>query len=404
MLSVVVMGGAVLLSVLIALPALALLLLTLAALRAHRGATAWRGIRQGALVVLIPAHNEGPHIGGTVRAVLAQLRVGDRVLVVADNCEDDTAAQARAAGAQVVERRDAHRRGKGFALAAGVDHLRTEPPAVVLVVDADCRLSLGAANRIAAECEACGRPVQMLDLMQAGPGGSRLQRTLEFAMRVKNWVRPLGSSQLGDACHLMGTGMAFPWRVLAEAPLATGHVAEDMELGLALAARGLPARFISAVQVSSRFVADAGNLRTQKSRWEHGHLQVMGQHLGTLMTLAWRQRRLAPLALALDLCIPPLALYVLVLASGLVVLGGLSGASALFAPAFGVTWVAAGALVGALTLAWWHWGRDLLRLPELMSLPLYALWKVPIYLAYAVGQRAQWVRAARQGEREGERP
>jgi cellulose synthase/poly-beta-1,6-N-acetylglucosamine synthase-like glycosyltransferase len=73
--------------------------------------------RPGAdVAVLIPAHNESAGIEATLRCLQAQLRAGDRVLVVADNCDDDTAAVARDAGAEVIERIDAIHRGKGFAL------------------------------------------------------------------------------------------------------------------------------------------------------------------------------------------------------------------------------------------------------------------------------------------------
>src|SRR6185369_9762676 len=68
------------------------------------------------LAVLMPAHDEELGIAGTVRALSAELAPGDRLLVVADNCSDRTAELARAAGAEVVERRDAERRGKGHAL------------------------------------------------------------------------------------------------------------------------------------------------------------------------------------------------------------------------------------------------------------------------------------------------
>ena len=51
------------------------------------------------LAVLVPAHNEGVAILPTLASIFAQLQPGDRVLVVADNCSDDTAMRARHAGA-----------------------------------------------------------------------------------------------------------------------------------------------------------------------------------------------------------------------------------------------------------------------------------------------------------------
>src|SRR5262249_23597102 len=53
--------------------------------------------------VLIPAHNEEAGIGRTLDSVRPQLRPGDRLLVVADNCNDRTAEAARAHGAVAVE-------------------------------------------------------------------------------------------------------------------------------------------------------------------------------------------------------------------------------------------------------------------------------------------------------------
>ena len=70
--------------------------------------------------VLIPAHNEGVGILPTIRDIQAQLGPNDSILVVADNCTDDTAAIVGAAGVEVAVRTDPVRRGKGYALEFGV--------------------------------------------------------------------------------------------------------------------------------------------------------------------------------------------------------------------------------------------------------------------------------------------
>jgi len=187
------------------LPAFSLLVLTLAASRRPAPAERPEANREGAprVAILVPAHNESTHVLPTIACLLAELGPRDRMLVVADNCSDDTAALAREAGAEVIERSHAELRGKGYALAFGVEHLRADPPDVVLVVDADCVVSKGAVATIARECLRSGKPVQMLDLMTAGAGASLRLRVLEFAMVMKNLVRPLGSFRLGRACHLM---------------------------------------------------------------------------------------------------------------------------------------------------------------------------------------------------------
>ena len=68
------------------------------------------GIPLHKTTVLIPAHNEGAAILPTIRDVQAQLGPRDAILVVADNCTDDTAEIVRAAGAEVIVRADPARR------------------------------------------------------------------------------------------------------------------------------------------------------------------------------------------------------------------------------------------------------------------------------------------------------
>ena len=63
------------------------------------------------VAVLVPAHDEQAGVGATVAGLLPQIAAGDRLIVIADNCSDGTAAAARAAGAAVIERQDPDRRG-----------------------------------------------------------------------------------------------------------------------------------------------------------------------------------------------------------------------------------------------------------------------------------------------------
>ncbi|MGH3500629.1 MAG: glycosyltransferase, partial [Nocardioidaceae bacterium] len=53
------------------------------------------------VVAVIPAHNEGAGITATLAGLRAQTHAVDRIIVVADNCTDDTEQVAAAAGAEV---------------------------------------------------------------------------------------------------------------------------------------------------------------------------------------------------------------------------------------------------------------------------------------------------------------
>jgi cellulose synthase/poly-beta-1,6-N-acetylglucosamine synthase-like glycosyltransferase len=69
------------------------------------------------LAVIIPAHNEAATLPATLASLdaLDYPRARYEVVVVADNCDDDTAAVAAARGARVLTRTDPTRRGKGRA-------------------------------------------------------------------------------------------------------------------------------------------------------------------------------------------------------------------------------------------------------------------------------------------------
>ncbi len=83
------------------------------------------------IVALIPGYNEERRIGEVVRGAAAHLPV----LVVDDGSGDDTAAQARAAGATVIEQRP--NQGKGAALRAGFRRALADGADAVLTLDAD---------------------------------------------------------------------------------------------------------------------------------------------------------------------------------------------------------------------------------------------------------------------------
>ncbi|NYE62149.1 cellulose synthase/poly-beta-1,6-N-acetylglucosamine synthase-like glycosyltransferase [Duganella sp. 1224] len=386
---------AILLGVLL-IPVLVLFTQSMLALLPARPAAAPTG-RRPRSAILIPAHNEAGGIAATLATVLPQLQDGDRVLVIADNCSDQTAAIARAAGAEVCERQHLTERGKGYALDFGMRQLRADPPEVVMIVDADCLLGAGAIDRLARQTLARGRPQQALYLMHAPAGSGVLKKVAEFAWVVKNQVRPLGFLRLGLPCQLMGTGMAFPWALISAAPLANGHIVEDMKLGMDLARAGHAPQFCPEVCVTSSFPTSNSGTDSQRTRWEHGHLSMIGAVPRLLLGAVGHADR-GMLGLALDLCVPPLALLCLLMlaATALTLLFALlSGAVLPLAlAALGLL------LTGAAVLAaWWRHGRHLLRARDLATALLYMLRKIPLYLRFVINRQVEWVRSKRDTEK-----
>jgi len=346
------------------------------------------------LVVLVPAHNEETGIARTLVAARAQLRPGDRLLVVADNCSDATADAARAAGAEVVER-SSELRGKGYALAHGIDHLRAAPPSAVVILDADCDLAPGALDALMRDLSATGRPVQALYLMLAPADAGLSRRLAQFAWRVRNWARPAGWGRLGMPCQLMGTGMAFGWDMLRDAPLANASIVEDMKLGIDLALRGTAPVFCERALVTSWFPETAAASGTQRTRWEHGHLEMILREVPTLLRLAAARRDERVLGLALDLAVPPLALLAGLLAmTWLLALAAWALGGTALVLALASTLLAT--FLVAVLCAWHARGRDLVRLRELLAVPWYVAVKLPIYVRFIVRRQRDWVRTDRK--------
>jgi cellulose synthase/poly-beta-1,6-N-acetylglucosamine synthase-like glycosyltransferase len=344
-------------------------------------------------VVLIPAHNEAAGIGATIRALLPELAPQDRVVVIADNCSDGTAAAAGAAGAEVVIRSDAERHGKGYALEFGVRCLDANPPDAVIVFDADCRFSRGSCRRLKEEVIRSRAPVQGRYLFAEATRDPRRQLSA-FAFLFKNLVRPLGLHRLRLPCLLTGTGMAFPWHMIRDVSLATDDIVEDMKLSVELAIKWHAPRFCPDACVEGAAAPHNVAVLEQRTRWEHGHVRTLLTQGPRLVWSALRGGRPRMLALALELSVPPLSLLMLVWACALAAtltwwrLGGTVAPAGML--------LAGGAML-SLTLfaAWARFARGLLPLRSLLLTPLYVLWKLPIYVRLLRQPQRTWVRTER---------
>jgi cellulose synthase/poly-beta-1,6-N-acetylglucosamine synthase-like glycosyltransferase len=289
-------------------------------------------------------------------------------------------------------------RGKGFALAYGTAFLATEPPSVVVILDADCTLDPGALDRLVNKAATSGRPVQAALLADLPPGADARQAVSAFAYRVKDVVRPLGLARLGLPCLLMGTGMALPWSALAHAQLASGNIVEDMQLGLDLAAAGLAPLYCPEATARSALPTVRRAAHTQRLRWEHGHMQTLLRRGPRLLMSAIYRRRLDLAGLALELCVPPLTLLLLICTGTLAALAGLYALGASALPAV-VLAIALGLTALTMVGVWLRFGRKELPLRRLAGLPGYILTKVPIYLAFVRRPQQEWVRTERGEKR-----
>lgn len=347
---------------------------------------------RGRIAVVIPAHDEQERVAATVAAVRAGLRAVDRVIVVADNCSDDTAAMARPAGADTIERHDKARCGKGYALQFGVDHLRHDPPETVVFIDADCRPAAGAIARIAERAAYLNRPVQALYVMTAPDGADPKAAVSAFAWLLMNRVRMSGLQQLAGVTRLTGSGMAFPWSTISTADLAGGEIVEDLALTIRMVEAGSPPFLDLGALVTSELARSETGAATQRARWEHGSLRMAARQAPGLL-LAGLKGDGKALALAFDLAVPPLTLFAALLAGVLLLSGALALAGA--AAALKIAAWAFLLFAGAVAIGWAAYGREVLPPKTLRAIGPYILGKARVYGAEGRRSAERWTRTDR---------
>jgi hypothetical protein len=346
------------------------------------------------IAVLIPAHNESSGIIATLNSIKPQLKTTDRLLVVADNCSDNTAVVALANGAEVIERHSLDHQGKGFALDFGIRHLEKNPSEVVVIIDADCIVEANGLNRIAAYALHHGRPVQALYLMYAKSTNIK-SKVAEFAWCVKNHVRPLGYAKLGLPCLLMGTGMAFPWNTISKADLANSNIVEDMKLGIDLSIAGSSPIFYVNTKVTSDFPLASEVQSGQRTRWEHGHLAMILSEAPKLFTQGIIKGNKNLLALAFELSVPPLALLVMLLFGYAAVTGMMLIIYDIGQFALQITLAGVALLSIAIVMAWLGWGRNIIAFTALLLVPVYIVSKAPNYIKFIFKRQKAWNKTER---------
>ena len=365
-----------------------LAVLTLANLRPAR-----KGLRPAPegfkLAVVIPAHDEE----GAIARAVGSIRDADRsglvvtVTVVADNCTDHTAALAAAAGARVIERIDPDRRGKGFALDLAFRQLLSEGVDAVLVVDADTVVDRQLLGEAAAAFAAGADAVQARYLVRNADDSART-RLMQLALMAFNVARPRGRDALGLSAGINGNGFGVSRATLLSVGYNAASVVEDLEYHLQLVRAGKRVWFLDRAAVRADMPSGHRAAADQRSRWEGGRArlarEVAPQLLGEVLRGQWRLWE--PL---LDLLLPPLGLFVAVLAALVAVpfaptrLFGLAGLS-----------VVAAHVAVAIRVGGGGWSE----LKTLALAPAYVVWKIAMLgrIRRSSRRHAEWVRTPRE--------
>ncbi len=355
--------------------------------------------------ILVPAHNEALGIGRTVRSLQSVRYSSDhvRIVVMADNCTDETAAIARAHGAEVLERHDTGRRGKGWALHAAIQSLLDEPNLnhapwdVLAVVDADTQVDVTLLDVMARHVSAGHDAVQVAYRPQPAVESPTAVIT-DVAFSAFHLVRSGARERFGLSCGLRGNGMAFTRQVLRDVPHTAFTRTEDLEFGILLGLHGVRVAFAGETTVYGDMPETAAVVTQQRERWIGGRLALAKRFALRLLRESLLRRRLMMADLAIDLVIPPVSALVVIAATGL----GLTATGWAFGVMHGgavMVWaMAAVALSAHVWHAAWVIGRTRALLGALAAVPAYAFGKARIAAAGLRSTADVWIRTTREGE------
>jgi 1,2-diacylglycerol 3-beta-glucosyltransferase len=350
--------------------------------------------------IIVPAHNEALGIAATVRnlSLVDYPQALRRILVVADNCTDETAAVAREAGALVLERQDAELRGKGYALSFAFEQsLKDQQADAVVVVDADTVVSRNLLRAYAARIEQGAKAAQA-HYGVANPEASWRTRLMAIAFGMFHILRSLARERIGVSCGLRGNGMCFTHDLIREIPHDAFSVVEDLEYGIRLGRAGYRVHYVHEAEVLGEMVTSEKSSRSQRQRWEGGRLLIAQQHAWPLLRDGFAKRSALLMDLAMDVLVPPLALIAGPVGLGLMLsLVGSALTQTLWASVW--LWGLAAACVALYVLRGWQLsGMGARGLVALAYAPIYVVWKVALLFIPKNARKGEWVRTTREAE------
>ncbi|MBC2714605.1 MAG: glycosyltransferase [Desulfobacteraceae bacterium] len=347
-------------------------------------------------LIVIPAHNEELFIQRILKSIVEQNYPVElfNIIVVADNCTDNTATIASGENIEVLIRKNTKDYGKGHAIKYALDNSDNYDYDALFIIDADSVINkngLASLNRQILN----GKRIIQCNNAVANPGDSWFTQLMNVARTIGNEIQEPAKEKLGLSSHLMGNGMCFKREIIEKYGWSAFSVGEDWEYYAIVINEGERIAFAQDVRVFHQESTSLKQATPQRMRWSSGRFAVLKQYgLG----LFWRgliERNLLKLDASLPLIFPnpSLAMEFTVL--------GLIPSLFFFVTDGDVFWVVLFAILAIFQMLLFMSGvfytRNKLRsFLSIFIAPLFLVWKMIIDILSIVGVgRKKWVRTNR---------
>ena len=250
--------------------------------------------KQHRYAFFIAAHNEESVIANLVQSIKDQDYPAELIdtFVVADACTDNTAEEARRAGAIVYERNDLARKGKSWVLDYGFDRIMEEYPGkyeAFFVFDADNLLSKSYVTEM-------NKVFDQGYLVSTSYRNSKNFDSSWVSSAYATWflreAKFLNNSRMlcGTGCAISGSGWMVSARIIQGMHGWDFHtLTEDIQFSTFCAANGIRIAY-SPAEFYDEQPIDFKSSWTQRMRWTKGFYQVFFSYVGDLFRGVGKKR------------------------------------------------------------------------------------------------------------------
>lgn len=270
--------------------------------------------------IVIPAHNESELIGETLASIKRSNYPKElyEVIVVADNCDDNTEEIVRRYGYSCWKRTDMSNRGKGNVLKWVFPRLlEYGNHDAYVVIDADTHPEPDFLQRINHHFCQGAKVIQGYSQVRH-PEFSPMESLAFLGFALNRNLRYRGRSRLGWTSNLMGTGMCFLREVIEEYGWNTRTMVEDIEYEMILHLHGVRVLFASDARINVELHNSVNESKGQRTRWDMGKFEVRNRYVPKLIKEGLRKRDLSYFDSAMELLLPPFSLFCVLVLSGCV--------------------------------------------------------------------------------------